>query len=86
MTPRRRIFEAYHKTAGYLVYFFASGAVTTGVMQYPVRGLVEFVIVVVLAALALCVVLEYKGLRHDGYRAAHGYNPEHPFNKTREKL
>ena len=26
MTPRRRKFEAYHKTAGYFVFFFVSGA------------------------------------------------------------
>jgi hypothetical protein len=45
-----------------------------------------FVIAIALVALVLCIVLEYKGLRYDGYRAAHGYNPEHPFNKAREKL
>jgi hypothetical protein len=86
MTRRRRIFEAYHKTAGYFVYFFAAGAVATGLMQYPIAGLGEFVIAVVLVAFVLSIALEYKGLRYDGYRAAHGYNPEHPFNKAREKL
>ena len=45
-----------------------------------------FVIAVAFVALFLCIILEYKGLRYDGYRAAHGYNPEHPFNKAREKL
>jgi hypothetical protein len=55
-------------------------------MQYPMPQLAGFVIAIAFVALVLCIVLEYKGLRYDGYRAAHGYNPEHPFNKAREKL
>ena len=38
MTPRRRKFEAYHKTAGYFAGFFAVGAVASGLMQYPMPG------------------------------------------------
>jgi hypothetical protein len=86
MTRRRRIFEAYHKTAGYFVYFFASGAVTTGLMQYPMPGMAEFIIAMVLIAFGLAIVLEYKGFRYDGYRAAHGYTMDAPFNKEREFL
>src|SRR4029079_19692751 len=86
MTPRRRRFEAYHKTAGYFVYFFAVGAVTTGLMQYPIPGVADFIIAVARVPLVVSIVLEYKGFRYDGYRAAHGWNPEHPFNKAREKL
>ena len=62
MTPRRRKFEAYHKTAGYFVYFFAAGAVATGLMQYPMPGLAAFIIAMVLIAFVLSIVLEYKGL------------------------
>ena len=86
MTTRRRIFEAYHKTAGYFVYFFAAGAVATGLMQYPIPGLGEFIIAVVLIAFVVSIVLEYKGFRYDGYRAAHGYTMDAPFNKEREFL
>lgn len=86
MTTRRRIFEAYHKTAGYFIFFFASGAITTGLMQYPIRGLGEFILAAVLIAFALAIVLEYKGYRYDGYRAAHGYTMDAPFNKEREHL
>ena len=86
MTTRRRIFEAYHKTAGYFVFFFASGAVTTGVMQYPIPWLPEFIIAMVLVAFGITIVLEYKGYRYDGYRAAHGYTMDAPFNKEREFL
>jgi hypothetical protein len=40
----------------------------------------------VLLAFVVSIVLEYKGFRYDGYRAAHGYTPDAPFNKAREKL
>lgn len=86
MTPRRRKFEAYHRTAGYFAVFTTVGAVATGLMQYPMPALAGFIPVVALAALVLCIVLEYKGFRYDGYRAAHGYNPEHPYNKERKEL
>jgi hypothetical protein len=86
MTTRRRIFEAYHKTAGYFVFFFAAGAVTTGVVQYPIPWLVEFIIAMVLIVFVVAIVLEYKGYRYDGYRAAHGYTMDAPFNKEREFL
>ena len=40
----------------------------------------------VLIAFVLAIVLEYKGYRYDGYRAAHGYTMDAPFNKEREFL
>jgi hypothetical protein len=86
MTTRRRIFEAYHKTAGYFVYFFAAGAVASGLTQYPMPGLAVFIVAMVLIAFVVSIVLEYKGYRYDGYRAAHGYTMDAPFNKEREFL
>lgn len=86
MTPRRRKFEAYHKTAGYFVFFFATGAVASGLMQYRMPVLAGVIVTITLVVLVVSIVLEYKGFRYDGYRAAHGYNPEHPFNKAREHL
>lgn len=86
MTPRRRKFEAYHRTAGYFTGFFAVGAVASGLMQYPMPVLGAVILIIALFALLLCIVLEYKGLRYDGYRAAHGYNPEHPYNQERKNL
>ena len=86
MTPRRRKFEAYHKTAGYFAMFTAVGAVATGLMQYPIPALAGVILAVGVIALVVSVVLEYKGFRYDGYRAAHGYNPEHPFNQARKEL
>ena len=86
MTPRRRKFEAYHKNAGYFAGFFAVGAVASGLMHFPMPVLEGVTLIIALVALVLCIVLEYKGLRYDGYRAAHGYNPEHPYNKARKEL
>jgi hypothetical protein len=86
MTPRRRKFEAYHRTAGYFSCFFAAGAVASGLMQFPMPVLAGIVVVLAFIALVLCIVLEYGGLRYDGYRAAHGYNPEHPYNQARKEL
>jgi hypothetical protein len=86
MTPRRRKFEAYHKTAGYFAGFSAVGAVASGLMQYPIPELLAVMLIAALIIFVLCVVLEYKGFRYDGYRAAHGYNPEHPYNQARKEL
>ena len=55
-------------------------------MQYPFPGLGEFIIAMVLIAFVVSMVLEYKGFRYDGYRAAHGYTMDAPFNKEREFL
>ena len=43
-------------------------------------------VAMVVLAFLLAVVLEYKGYRYDGYRAAHGYTMDAPFNKEREFL
>lgn len=86
MTPRRRIFEAYHKAAGYFAGFFAAGAAASGLMQFPMPVLAGIALTSILAVLGLCVLLEHKGLRYDGYRAAFGNNPDHPYNKARKDL
>jgi hypothetical protein len=86
MTPRRRWFEAFHKNAGYLGGFCAVGAVASGLMQYPMPMLLGFMVFVVIVVLGLSILLEYKGLRYDGYRAAFGNDPEHPYNIARRDL
>jgi hypothetical protein len=86
MTPRRRRFEAYHKIAGYFAGAFAVGAVASGLMQFPMPILTGFILISVVGVLMFCVVLEYKGLRYDGYRAAFGNDPDHPYNKARKDL
>jgi hypothetical protein len=86
MTPRRRRFEAFHKSTGYFAGLCAVGAVASGLMQHPMPTLLGFIVVMVLVVLVLSIVLEYKGLRYDGYRAAFGNDPEHPYNMARKDL
>lgn len=85
-TTRRRIFEAYHKTAGYFTVFAAMGAIGSGLMQYPMPVLAGIVFVVPFVFLAAWIVLTYQERNYDGYRAVHGYGMEHPYNKEREFL
>ena len=61
MTPRRRKFEAYHKTAGYFAGFFAVGAVASVLMQYPMPVLKGVMLITALLALVVCIVMEHKG-------------------------
>lgn len=84
MTLRRRIFEAYHKNAGYFAGFCALAAVASGLMQYPLPWLLAVVVTLFVLVLANTAVLDFKGFRHDSYKAAHGTDPEHPFNKERQ--
>ncbi|NND42189.1 MAG: hypothetical protein HKO04_08945 [Silicimonas sp.] len=85
-TPRRRIFEAVHRTTGYFTLFFACGAVGSGLMQYHMPGLAIASILIVLAWLAVWTIYGFQGRAYDGYRVAHGYGLEHPYNKARKFL
>ena len=85
-TTRRRLFEAYHKTAGYFTLFVALGAVGSGLMQYNMPILTGVLFVALLVGLVAWVIYEFKGRSYDGYRVAHGYGLEHPYNKEREFL
>jgi hypothetical protein len=86
MTPRRRRFEAYHRTAGYFAAFCAIGAIASGMMQYPMPLLLGFALLAVIVILGASIIFEYKGLRYDGYRAAFGNDPEHPYNIARKDI
>lgn len=83
MTPRRRWFEAYHKTTGHVTLALALAAATTGLMQYWVASAAAVMAAGVAACLACAVVFEARGLRQDTYRSVYGNHPDHPFNKAR---
>lgn len=85
-TPKRRRFEAYHKTAGFFTMFTAIGAVGSGLMLFHMPILTGALFVVIFIGLAAWVTYEFKGRGYDGYRVAHGYGLEHPYNKEREHL
>jgi len=86
MTTRRRRFEAYHKTAGYLTMLFAAGAVGSGLMQFPMPWLAGGLLFAGFVLFVLWMIFTYQGRQHDGYRAVFGYGLEHPYNKDREHL
>lgn len=86
MTLRRRVFEAYHKNAGYFTGFCALAAVASGLARYPLPRLLAAVILLFIVALTVAAILDFMGRRYDGYKAAHGIDPEHPFNKARKDL
>lgn len=86
MTPRRRMYEAFHKNVGYFTGLFALGAVASGLMQFPMPILTIITFAMMLVIALLCIVLEYSGRRYDTYRSVFGTNPDHPFNKARKDL
>ncbi len=86
MTPRRRWFEAYHKTGGYFTLFLATGAVTSGLAQYWMPGIALAFVLVLAGGFLLVVVFEGLGRRYDTYRTVYGNHPDHPWNKAREGL
>lgn len=85
-TPKRRMFEAVHRTCGYFTFFFAFGAVGSGLMQYNMPLLTIVFVLLVLGWMCIWAVYDFKGRAFDGYRVAHGYGLEHPYNKEREFL
>jgi hypothetical protein len=86
MTVRRRIFEAYHKNAGYIAGWTALGAVASGLMQYPMPWMLPVILVLLAIVAVVAMVGDYIGIRYDGYRAAHGTDPEAPYNKARADI
>lgn len=85
MTPRRKRFEAYHRTLGYGTMFCAVGAIASGLTQYPMSWLAWTLAGLGAVYVAWAVVREYKGTVYDTYRAAFGTDPEAPFNKLRRE-
>ena len=85
MTPRRKRFEAYHKTMGYVTMFCAVGAIASGLTQYPIGWLAWTLAILALGFVVWAVAREYMGTVYDTYRAAFGTDPEAPYNKLRRE-
>lgn len=85
MTPRRRWFEAYHKPGGYFALFLATGAVTTGLMQFWMPVIAVMLPLLFVGLFALVVILEGSGQRHDTHEAVFGNDPNIPGNRMRKQ-
>jgi hypothetical protein len=82
MSPRRRWFEAFHKTAGYVALATALGAISSGLTMYWVPSIAIALAVAVPVMFAAFVVLEARGYRQDTYQSTFGSHPDHPYNKA----
>lgn len=84
MTVRRRVFEAVHKTGGYMALAVALGALALGLSQ---SGAPTWACVAALAPWAIIAALfvhyTRQGRRVPTYQAIWGPSPEHPGNRTR---
>ena len=85
-TPKRRAFEAFHKTCGYFTMFLAFGAIGSGLMLQHMPVLTSLFLGTGFLWLCIWAINDFRGRAYDGYRVAHGYGLEHPYNKEREFL
>jgi len=83
MTAKRRWFEVYHKTAGYIVIVMAVGTAASGLWQFWMPGIAIAFILVMIVVLILATALQAYGLNVDTYQSVYGNHPDHPFNKRR---
>ncbi len=84
MTPRRKVFEYCHKSAGYIALFSAVAAIATGFWFVNAPRWMWIATLVWWAFLVACfVVLQRRGWAIDTYQAIWGPNPHHPGNRMR---
>ena len=82
MTPRRRMFEALHKSLGYLVLLLAACTILLGLFEANAPRWMWIVIPCWWAVLiALFHRLQSRGLAVDTYQAIWGDDPAHPGNR-----
>ncbi|MDA9865465.1 cytochrome b561 domain-containing protein [bacterium] len=82
MTPRRRKFEALHKTLGYAVLFVAGAAILMGLWEANApRWMWLMIILWWVALICLFYVLQRRGMAVDTYQAIWGDDPMHPGNQ-----
>ncbi len=84
MTPRRRIFESFHKTAGYMALLLAIAAILTGLWHANAPRWMGLLLVgwwlLFVVAYAL---LQNRGRAIDTYQAIWGPDRSHPGNTAR---
>lgn len=78
MTPRRKVFEAFHKAVGYSVLVLAGVTIIFGL--YLANGPKWMLFVIVLWWLGLAsfsVILQRRGMAVGSYQAIWGPDPKH---------
>lgn len=82
MTPRRRAFERFHKTAGYAALAGGAGAILLGLWMVNAPRWMGITILGFWAGLgAAGMVLQARGRAVDTYQAIWGPDPRHPGNR-----
>ncbi len=82
-TPRRRWFESYHRTCGYVALAFALATVLTGLSRHWLPLVACVVAGSVVVFVALVVLFERLDMKEDIYRSVYGTDPGHPYNRAR---
>lgn len=83
MSRRRRAFEHFHKSVGYLALLLAVGAIVSGLWLANAPKWMWLVITTWwLSLLAIGAVLQRKGYAVDTYQAIWGPDPRHPGNQV----
>lgn len=83
MSRRRRVFERFHKSIGYLALLLAVGAIVSGLWQVNAPKWMWLVIATWwLSLLCIGAVLQRKGHAVDTYQAIWGPDPRHPGNQV----
>jgi hypothetical protein len=84
MTPRRRIFESFHKSAGYTALLLAVAAILTGLWHANAPRWMGLVLLGWwLLFVAAYVLLQKRGRAIDTYQAIWGPDRSHPGNTAR---
>lgn len=85
MTPRRRVFEALHKSTGYGVLLLSMGTILMGLWDANGPRWMWLVLVIWWGLLmCLFVILQKRGMAMDTYQAIWGTDAAHPGNQRQK--
>ncbi|MEP1571566.1 cytochrome b561 domain-containing protein [Roseibium album] len=86
MTPRRLLFERFHKSCGYLALALMVGAIATGLWNANAPNWMWLFLTAWWAVLmSFSVYLQRRGCAVDTYQAIWGPYPEHPGNRKKKQ-
>lgn len=84
MTGRRRLFERFHKSVGYVAILMSAVAIASGLWQANApRWMFAFISTWYLVLTVVFALLQRRGMARDTYQAIWGPEPQHPGNSRR---